>query len=300
MNVQIETKVGALFKLVVHKGDGVPVRETDWFHNLVLDSGLDRMGVGNFIYKCCVGTGNSTPVASQTALDSFLASTDTITSTSYSKNTTTLPYYMSNTARWRFGEGVAAGNISEVGMGWDDQNLWNRALIRDAQGNPTTITVLPDEFLDIIAEVRLYPSNGTTGSFNLLDKSGAVVSTHTWTAVPYMSGGYNLGQKFGIYTDSAWTVHYVSSASVGSVTDDLSGPRYQFYSQVITKPTSRSNQTVCTARLEDANMEHKSFKLTLNGSLGCDMKFEISPSITKTSSQVMTYTFTMSWDRYTP
>jgi hypothetical protein len=70
---------------------------------------------------------------------------------------------------WRFGEGIAAGNIAEVGLGWGNATLWNRARIKDAQGKPTVITVFADEYLDVVSEIRVYPAQSLEGSFNLLD-----------------------------------------------------------------------------------------------------------------------------------
>lgn len=181
MNFQSSMQVGALFKLIVHKGNPEqPTKETPMFHNLVLDAGLDRLSVGSAIGRVCVGSGNSTPVVTQTSLDAFIASTTTTQgSDAGGKQIITEPYYYWARRTYRFGEGVAAGNLSEIGLGWTNTNLFNRALIKDASGNPTTITVLADEFLDVVVELRFYPQRNFTGNFNLLDKLGAVISTHT-------------------------------------------------------------------------------------------------------------------------
>ena len=78
MNLEMNNEVGARFKLVARKASTEEItRETDWFQNIVLDTGLARMSVGVYIDRCCVGTGNSTPVATQTQLDTFKASTTT-------------------------------------------------------------------------------------------------------------------------------------------------------------------------------------------------------------------------------
>lgn len=55
-----------------------------------------------------------------------------------------------------FARGAAAGNISELTTNYAENNTsaMARALVRDAQGNPTTITVLSDEVLTIIWEWR--------------------------------------------------------------------------------------------------------------------------------------------------
>lgn len=113
---------------------------------------------GCWIDRCCVGTGNSNSVVTQTSLDTFKASTTTTQGAIEAGiQVTTLPYYMWLRSTYRFGEGVAAGNISEIGLGWANANLWNRALVKDSNGNPTTITVLADEYLDVITEIRVYP-----------------------------------------------------------------------------------------------------------------------------------------------
>lgn len=125
MQVKMHSQIGARFKLIVHKGDGVPIKETGWFNNIVLNSGLARMSVGTWIEYCCVGSGNTAPQVTQTALATLLASTTTQSYTSTELQTTVTPYYRSVKVNWRFSEGVAAGNISEVGMGWSSTALWN-------------------------------------------------------------------------------------------------------------------------------------------------------------------------------
>ena len=107
------------------------------------------------------------------------------------------PYYRWAKVTWRFGQGVAAGNISEVGLGWGNSNLWNRALIKDANGNPTTITVLSDEYLDVVSEIRDYPTLSSSGSFNLLDKTGAIINTYTVLGSPYLQQSSTTFQKIG-------------------------------------------------------------------------------------------------------
>lgn len=295
MQVNMHSQIGARFKLIAHKGDGVPTKETEWFNNIVLDAGLERMSVGIWISRCCVGTGNTTPAVTQTALASFLASSTAINSTSTKLQTTTTPYYRGVTVTWRFSEGVAAGNISEVGMGWGNTTLWNRALVLDANGNPTTITVLSDEYLDVVAEIREYPTLSTTGSFTLVDKLGATISTHTYAGSTHMVAptvtftkiaSENLVIYSGIKNDS---VTESPTAIIGSIT-----VRSDSY------PTSMSIQAVFTCGLAAVNGTHQSFLVGMIGLMGFFYyKFQISPTITKTSAQIMTYTTTMTWGRYT-
>lgn len=295
MQVNMHSQIGARFKLVAHKGDGVPTKETEWFNNIVLDAGLARMSVGTWIDRCCVGTGNTTPAVTQTALASFLASTTSINATTTSIQTSATPYYRSVTITWRFSMGVAAGNISEVGMGWANTNLWNRALVLDANGNPTTITVLSDEYLDVVAEIREYPTLSTTGSFNLVDKAGAIKSTHSYTGSPLM---LSASATFAKITSTIFAVY--SGVKNDSV---ISNPTTQIgttSTSTVTYPTSTSTQAIWTLALATANGTHQSFLLQMDGLAGSFYyKFQISPTITKTSAQIMTYTTTMTWGRYT-
>lgn len=295
MQVNMHSQIGARFKLIAHKGDGVPTRETDWFNNIVLDAGLERMSVGTWISRCCVGTGNTTPAVTQTALASFLASTTSINSTSTELQTTTTPYYRGVTLTWRFSEGVAAGNISEVGMGWGNTTLWNRALVLDANGNPATITVLSDEYLDVVAEIREYPTLSTTGSFSLVDKLGATLSTHTYTGSPFMTAPTASFEKI-----TSANLAIFSSIKNDSVTATPATAVGTTNSRSDSYPTSTSIQTVFTCALAIANGTHQSFRVQMSGLLGTlHYKFQISPTITKTSAQIMTYTTTMTWGRYT-
>lgn len=305
MQLNAHSQVGARFKLIVRKAcDDSIARETDWFCNLVLDTGLARMSAGTWIDRCCVGTGNSTPVVTQTALDSFLASTSTQQSSSAGVQTSTTPYYRWAKVTWRFGQGVAAGNISEVGLGWGNSNLWNRALIKDANGNPTTITVLSDEYLDVISEVRDYPVQNITGSFNLLDKTGSIISTHTVSGSPYL----NSNDETEAYFDQISTGN--TFVYTGDKQSDVTQPPIGFLDTISDRSISYAEPNKITVilnlSLSSANGTHKSFFITNRGLLrspytntGYTYKFQISPTITKTSSQIMTYTFTMSWGRYT-
>lgn len=303
MKLSFHQEIGARFKLVVRKADGRVARETGWFNNLVLDTGLARMSVGTWIDRCCVGTGNSTPVATQVQLDSFVASTTTQQATSTAVQITTAPFYYSATITWRFAQGVAAGNISEVGLGWGNSDLWNRALIKDANGDPTTITVLSDEYLDVVSEVRVYPVQSPSGSFSLLDKTGAVISTHTFMGLPYI---YNPMASFGQVNIGMRNGYLIWDGAIGaSVTDMPSGGRYNHESVAISYPTTTSCRAIYTIGLSNAITSHKSFLMAIGGLLGLSdlnnsgYQLQISPPITKTSSQIMTYTFELSWGRYT-
>lgn len=299
MIFETKNKIGARFQLKVHKGDGVAIRESEWFDNIVLDSGLARMSVDTWIDRCCVGTGNTEPLASQVSLSSFRASTLVKQAAYLDGNTSVEPYYWGGTIVWRFGAGLASGNLSEVGLGWGNFTLWNRALIRDNAGNPTTITVLSGEFLDVTATVRVYPEPVISGAFNLMDKNNNIISGHTYTGIPCITRyGEFYANKVSLTINS-----YTGSMGEG-ITTSPNGTETSWTSQANTFPTGTSLQCVASLSLSQGNLSHQSFKLMPNimsfsGNKG-GYKLQIDPPISKNSSQSLEVTFVLSWGRYEP
>ncbi|WP_312056812.1 hypothetical protein [Acinetobacter courvalinii] len=306
MNINIEQQVGARFKLIARKANTEEItQESAWFNNLVLDSGLSQMLTGSWSTLCMVGSGNSNPVASQTQLDAIVASTSTAQGANVGGMQTTVePYYHWIRRTFRFGEGAAAGNLREVGIGWANNACWNRALIRDANGNPTTLTILSDEYLDVVVEVRNYLTRTSTGSFNYLDKLGNVISTHTYTAKSfYSSAGTTLG-----------TCSFMGfSAYSGSITDDISN--------TITGniPTGISGTTTIAGTIVAQFKKQSKPVITLTNGIGtlrsflsrvigigvdaagggCGYKWQIEPPIVKDNTTELTFTISFTVGRYT-
>lgn len=155
--------------------------------NLITNWGLDTFGssstssVNEWIHTCQVGSGNATPDPDDVQLANFVAETPTIqTSMAISgRNIGDPPWYIDTEQTWRFGEGVAEGNLSEIGLRRNSgmpRNLFCRALIEDQNGNPTSITVLGDEILDATYRLRyIIPHEDVTGT-TMIDGS-----PHDWT-----------------------------------------------------------------------------------------------------------------------
>lgn len=147
------------------------------FRNLITNGGLNRMGTAqDWLNYCQVGSGSATPSPTDNALASRVAAHTRVISV-VDAAAPSAPYFVSSTRTFRFEAGVATGNLSEVGVGWDPVGaLFSRALILDTAGTPTTITVLADEVLDVTYQFRCYvPTADTGGSIQL----GGV--TYSWT-----------------------------------------------------------------------------------------------------------------------
>lgn len=151
------------------------VREYE-FKNLVLNSGIDyyMTASSTFINGCILGSSSVPPVATDTTITNILGTSTTFqTSGAGESNTTVLPYYKSYYWTYRFIEGVATGNIAQVAMPYGSVNganntytgLFSKALVKDGNGTPITITKLADEVLDVTYTLRMYaPELDVTGT----------------------------------------------------------------------------------------------------------------------------------------
>lgn len=136
---------------------------------------------GTEVHMSCivVGSGNTPPVVSNTGLESFVAASATQQGPALPNivNSTVYPRYCTRSFVKRFnGAALAGANLSEVGVALTSflgqvatavTPLASRALIVDAMGNPTTIQVLADEFLDVTYSMTTYAMDGVTGSFDI-------------------------------------------------------------------------------------------------------------------------------------
>lgn len=195
------------------------------FDNLILDSGLERLGTGGVASHVQLGTGSSTPVVAQTALDAVAANTtnNTANSESYVAGP---PVYHQVIKTFRFAAGTATGTFSEIGIGWAaTTSLFSRALILDGGGSPTTITVLSDEALDIDYRFRVYPvTTDVTGTLTLSGTGypytlrPAFISTlgGLWSANSVLAFGFVVGSNPAL-------AQYGASMALGTITGNITG-----------------------------------------------------------------------------
>ena len=155
----------------IHKGtlddnDEPVTREyvTD-FDNLVLDTGLQRIGANDdWMNWLHLGTGITAPAPLQNSLInatykgmSLAPHTPLAPDTDHGVNIVDpLNPYCWITRVFRVSPRGENRTYSELGVGWSDSNLFSRTLIKDPLGEQSTITILGDEYLDVTYEVRLY------------------------------------------------------------------------------------------------------------------------------------------------
>lgn len=322
-NIALNFGFAGRFDLVARKvvvdEDGSPLMDGDnnvltgesrnlaSFENLILDSGLNCLGTGGPINGACVGAGTTAPTNSDTSLASMLRVTSTQQSIAELAGSTTAPYYAEWRIVYRFPAGTAAGNLSEVGLGWNANpwantmgGLWCRALIKDSEGNPTTITVLSDEVLDIVYTLQLHPpASDVTGTFNLSGvayqytlrpSSVNLRSANGWSAESIILSGVTSG----------WGTAF--TGGIGAVT---SGPSGTYGDITIDQQTyvNGSKQSVfnVTAGLNSANLSGGIRSMDFHISGNCWQaefsKVSDGSTIPKNNTNVLTFPFWVSWDR---
>jgi len=272
------------------------------FKNLITDSGLDRMGSNSdYLNWCQVGAGSTAPAVGNTALASRVAGTSTIQATSLTAQSSA-PYYVARTNTYRFAAGAAAGNLAEVGVGWGATgSLYSRALILDAIGSPTTITVLADELLDVTYQIRQYmPTVDWAGSITLRGVTHSVIG-RACSVTSANAGGWAITEN-GTAANFLSPLPLAYTGAIGAVTASSPG------GSVIGSPLSTTAAGYSSSSLQRDivvffdNIRGNnasgigSIKITMG--IGT-YQFGFTPSIMKTSDDTLSLTFRHSWARKT-
>lgn len=281
------------------KPDGSRRVLANWFENLILDAGLNRMGTGTYFDYAQVGTGSTAPANSDTALVARVAGTNAVNAQSVGAASSS-PYYGYSRKTFRFTAGSATGNLTEVGIGWAASgSLFSRALIKDGFGTPTTITVLSDEVLDVTYELRCYaPLSDSTPSvvnisgtnYTFVVRSAYATSVEAWAPE---------NQAVGHASDSSGNFgQVVYNGSIGAITSSPSGSSSNRTSVTNSSYANNSYQRDMTAvwDLNQGNVAGGITALHFYTTLGA-FQMSVSPAIPKDLTKVLTMSFRVSWTR---
>lgn len=309
----IEFKVGlkGFYRLVAHSPERGS-RVLAEFENLILDAGLNRMAEGSRLDFCQVGSGSAAPLSTDTALGSIVGA-----SSAAGPNNNQIAYvagppdYIETLFVRRFNPGVATGTLAEVGMGWASSgSLFSRALILDAESNPTTVTVLADETLDVEYRIRIYPpAADVSGVINIsgVDYNYVIRPSFVSTVASNQVGGW-----YGIDLAGVTALHLAATAMIypaGSVLGSrTSGPS----GSATAATPSVSNAAYSTGSFERAGT--LTFGLTTGNLAGgiqtmrygwicgssassavCSWQCSFDPPIPKDNTKVLALTFKVTW-----
>lgn len=300
---QVVFNVGmkGFFKIEAIRPDGTRRLLADWFPNIITNNGLNLWTTTTqYINFCQVGAGNSTPLVTDTALASFIAGTVNPT---IDRNINGLapPYYSYLRNVYRFTAGVAAGNLSEVGVGAQNNgNLFSRALIVDGGGNPTTITVLGDEVLDVTYELRMYPKVTDTVSVIVLDgvnytatiRPASILTESSWRmAVP--------GNNPNFFTGGGGTVAYPAASVLGPITGIPTGSTSADQATVSSAAyitNSYYRDVTLSFNLNDGNRAGGTGAMLFYSSPG-QYQIGYSPAIPKDNTKILSIVVRFAWAR---
>lgn len=154
------------------------------YTNVITDAGLDDvMGggkntndalYGDALSTVRVGTDNTAPSQSHTALGNEVAATSTLFNQSDGSGSNFDYWWRRQT--WEFGKAEANNTLAELGTGQSSTGIWMRQLFKDDQGNNTTISKQNDEILRIQYELRIYPDKTQKTKSLDVDTRGSVAS----------------------------------------------------------------------------------------------------------------------------
>lgn len=286
--------------------NGVIRRELS-FPNVITNLGLNRLGTNaGVLSSCAVGTGTGTPNVNDTSLGNQLATSDSTPDTVRATQGEP-PYYAMKRRTYQFDAGTATGNLTEVGVGWSGNplNLFSRSLILDGEGSPTTLTVLEDEILQVVYEVRLIPptddveDSATIGgeSYDYTMRAANVTSSSTTSG--WAVSASNIEVFLGRPNTSALS-HQAFDGAIGAITSAPSG--------------SSSNGSLDEGTYGDNDL-FRDYSVTWglgSGNFGGGIQsirtgmlsagsvaFQIgfSPEIPKTDEQVFTANFRVTWSQ---
>lgn len=222
MNMNITQKLEGFYSLKVHGGKRGEI-DFGTHKNMILDAGISNFFNGRDTTGLIfVGSGSSQPNVNQSQLDAKIAGTRNNKKTFYGyvsaeDSENGRPYGYTRISV-QFSKGVAAGNIAELGVGGEENGskLWSRSLVLDRSGNPTTITVLDDEFLTVTYEARRYVNTETVTTTLQYDDDGETKSVECRVVQSKdvgTSGWGTAGIEFGSLSDYRLTNPDSSSTS---------------------------------------------------------------------------------------
>lgn len=307
------------FRCVIERADGSIKIDTGFQKNLILDQGLDFFGGGHgtdFFYRCIVGSGNSTPDISQVKLDLPVKIASGVLDSenyAYTDNGDGL-YKIDKTYRYVFSTAEAV-NISEVGLASDgggsinlsNHYLCTRALIKDADGNPTTISILETEKLRLYYKVAaVFSTLDTSHVINLLDGAGGS-KAYNVTCRLALAGSpeykdYMIGKVASERPSNNYYRGRTFRGELGAVKGEPSNVASSASSASLEPYIAGSfkRQTKYEYALSDANGNTRC--INAHTSMGSwQMRYgsvEDDSPLTKSNQDTMTVPIEMSWGRY--
>lgn len=291
------------------------------FDNLITNRGLDGYGmqVSGLCSRCYIGQGTNAPSVSDRQMGSYAGSAYI---NSFRTAAPVAPDYVSSvTTTYRFNAGQVVGNFTEVGIGNVSDNptnqyLWSRALILNEQGGASSITVLPNEYLDVYYTLYFHPPVQSFVNFDVeIEYLG---TTHNVTGrLAKVQGSWIETDSFGSFHVQSATINAVkqNSTALGDITETVNGvetdesasgyPYHPIGTLLPYEEGSYKRASVFSFGLLNDNYENGISGIEfftgayrMNYTMNMYAQYLISPPIPKTEKRELDLTFEWSWGRH--
>lgn len=289
------------FQVTVKKEDGSIKTELPWQDNLITNEGIKLLnginqvtnlnGVSNtssINYNCFVGSSSTEPAVTDIKLGKYIAANSRSENfkTFIEEPTKSRPNHVREYWQQKYiFTSLNNVNIAEVGLGYETSNstkeyaLFTHALTKDAQGSPSTITVLQGEILEINYEFSAYwDIRPKRGEFTLTRIKGSQTTTETYEYLAFLGSIFNEYAYSGIYIKTnndpiftygvnttvdtnlnapydfnKWNFPKVNGNSVALTNEELK--KYTAYSTAISGGSSNTNLSSWTYQTNYAGLE---------------------------------------------
>lgn len=281
-----------------------------WQDNLITDSGLDNLAGTWWMSECQIGSGNSPPSVSDVALQAPLA---TQSGSVVAGPNNAAEGWNSVVGTYVFGQGVGTGVISELAVRPSSgSNITTRALIKDSDGEPTTIAKGPMDVLTVTYQIREYPDQTdtvtvvenphTSVQYNVVSR--ALYGTHylrlnAWNRRGAFSTGGNANT--GLHVDNSaltpWNSAYTAltgTAKHATLASYVPGTYRLDGTFTFTESDGNVSGGISRILIGAASTSHQ------NGDQGFFMQASFDPPIDKDNTKTLIITLRKSWGRHTP
>lgn len=277
--------------------------------NLITNTGMDALGTGtlaSFFSFLQVGTSNSAPQYTDAALGALVAGVAFGTPT-YAWDGTT--FVITRVAT--FGVGVATGVLAELGIanGASSSTLRTRALFMDG-GAPVTVTVLGNE--QLIVTYRLRFAVSTADSTLKTTQKGQEYDLTLRPArlgMPELAGTWDIASRLSWVTNHSYSINQRrmdaysgTSSAIGATTGEPGGTYNAVFEgnsliPVLGPYTPGSHYRDDTVNLTLGQGNIASVGAWLFMGMPFSVQLGITPRVTKTASDLMSFTHRTAWSR---
>lgn len=303
------------YRIVAHDADGNVTFDSGNQRNIILNAGIDLLGgpsSADMMSYCLIGSGNTAPNPEQEELEDYVAVHSSVADgeSHYNYDAGDALYKVGRSKQYTFTD-LNNVQISELGLAASftseqSYELCTRALIKDANGNPTTLTVLTGGTLNVFYTLwAVFNTADVSGKVNILDNGGNRTAYDYTLRLAYV-GQIDYLNSVGMGFSSSGTSiqHGAYSDDIAAITSSPSAPVYNDSGELIHEayvPGSGVMSVAWNIPIGVAVGDLRTFSLTTTRGIW-QIRFgsELDDSpITKTDTQALIIPIQITWKQYT-